>query len=124
MELKESEWAKQGRPVHTYTIPESLRDKSGLVPAKVGMVQLTAEQELLASKLGQYQLLKAQYAATKLSIVEFDGRAVNASSAEVDKFWERVDPRVRNLLLQAYQKLATPSDDEEADFLKSEEVRV
>jgi hypothetical protein len=124
MEMRESEWAKQGRAVHTYTLPDSLRGSLPNMPKKVGLVQLTAEQELMASKIGKFDVMKSQYAATKLSIVEFDGRPVNQGEAEVDKFWERVDSRVRALLLQAYNKLSSPSKEEEDGFFSSETVQV
>lgn len=122
MELRESEWGKQSYPVHTYTIPESLRGEG--VPAKVGMVQLTAGQELTASKVGGMDYTKAQYAAAKMSIVQFDGRPVDAVNAEVDKFWERVDPRVRALILSAYNRLSSPKKEDEDSFFASEAVSV
>lgn len=123
MELRESEWARQSRAVYRYSIPESLRGQQN-VPKKVGMIQLSADQELMASRVGKFDFTKAQYAATKLSIVEFDGRPVDQANAEVDKFWERVDPRVRALLVQAYTKLSSPTKEEEDAFFGSEEASV
>lgn len=111
------------RAVHTFTVPESLRNGNDPNPAKIGMQQLNADQELMASKSGKFDYMKAQYAACKLSIVEFDGKRLPPDET-VDVFWDKADPKLRSLLLQAYNKLSSPSDEEDAAFFKSEEVKV
>jgi hypothetical protein len=111
----DSLFEKTPKTVHTYTIPESLRNGA----AKVGMCELTADQELQASRTGRFDLLKAQYEATKLSIVLLDGKVVNRAEIELDRFWEHASPRVRSLLLQAYNRLSSPSAEETEDFFDS-----
>jgi hypothetical protein len=124
MDTKESEWAKRDRIVFEYNIPESLGGGKGGVPQKVSMTQLTAEQELQASKIGRFDMMKAQYVATKMSIVEMDGKAPDKGGGGLDSFWERCDPRLRSLLLQAYNKISSPTKEEEEGFFGSEVVRV
>lgn len=111
------------RAVHTYTIPDSLRNGSNPNPARIGMVQLNADQELMASKSGKFDYMKAQYAAAKLSIVEFDGQRVPPDGT-VDIWWDKADPKLRSLVLQAYNKLSSPSVEEDESFFGSEEVKV
>ena len=124
MDTKEPEWAKRDRIVFEYNIPESLGGGKGGVPQKVSMTQLTAEQELQASKIGRFDMMKSQYVATKLSIVEMDGKPSDQADGGLDSFWERCDPRVRSLLLQAYNRVSSPSKEEEESFFGSEVVRV
>ena len=124
MESKESSWAKRNRAVYEYSIPESLGGGKAGIPLKVGLVQLTAEQELMASKIGRFDMTKAQYTAAKLSIVEMDGKPTDQADGGIDSFWDKCDPRVRSLMLQAYNKLSSPSKEEEESFFASEVVRV
>jgi hypothetical protein len=113
------------KAIHTYTIPESLRSapNGSPSPTKIGMQQLNADQELMASKTGRFDYMKAQYAAAKLSIVEFDGRKVDPDGT-VDIWWDKADPKLRSLVLQAYNKLSSPSTEEDESFFGSEEMKV
>jgi hypothetical protein len=114
---------RRSRVVHDCTIPETLRG-DGVTPKKITLQQLSAEQELMASRLGRDQYLKSQYAAVKLSIVEMDGKPADHTNGGVDAFWDRTSPKVRALLLTAHNKLSSPSKEEEDSFLKSMTVRV
>lgn len=107
----------------TYVIPESLRD-STKKPAEVSLRQLTADEELQAARAGRFDVLKSQYEATKLMIVAIDGKAVSIADASVDSFWERADPRVRNLLVEAYNRMSSPTRGEQDDFFKSARIEV
>ena len=117
-----SMFERKMRPVHTFTIPESLRSTGG--PTTVTLVELMATQELDASSLGRYNLLKSQYEAVNLSIYALDGKPVDRTGIELDQFWENTNPRVRSLLLQAYNKISSPSDEEHTSFFDSEKVEV
>lgn len=112
------------RETITYTIPESLRDSETKRPSNVTMRALTADEELTASRLGRFDVMKSQYAATKLSIVALDGAPVSTADGSTDAFWERSDPRLRSLILQAYNKLSSPTQAEEDAFFKSATARV
>jgi hypothetical protein len=108
--------------VHTFTIPKTLLWEGG--PAKVGFKPLSSAQELLASKLGRFDVMKSQYEAVKLSLAELDGKAVTNNEGDVDQFWEKAGPKLRTLMLGAYNKMATPSNEEDDSFFKSEAVNV
>jgi hypothetical protein len=124
--LQAIESVKASRLIRQYTLPESLRsdDPSVPRPKTIGMRQLSAEEELMASKIGRVDYMRAQYAATKLSIVEFDGKPIDHGTSALDIFWERSDPKVRSLLLQAYNRLSSPSKEEEDGFFESETAKV
>lgn len=108
------------RGIYTYTLPSTLAN--GV--KSIGLRVLTAEEELRASKAGRFDLNRINYEAVKLSIAEFDGKAIGNAEGEIDKFWNRVDPKVRSLLLQAYNKLTSPSLEETASFFGSEVIKV
>src|SRR5262245_39118273 len=109
------------RPVHEFAIPQSLRN-GGSVPAKVGLRALTADEEIQASKSGRFDLMRTQYEATKRAVCELDGK--QPADGDVDKFWESCGPKLRGLVVQAYNKLSTATTEEEQSFFASETVRV
>jgi len=106
--------------VHEFTVPEKLRNGG---PIKIGMRLLTASEEEAASKMGGFNMFKTQYEAAKRSICELDDKPVEAAKGEVEKFWETAHPRLRSLVLQEYQRLSTPSEEEESSFFASENIR-
>lgn len=118
------ELVKGDRVVYEYTLPESLGGGKGGIPKKVSLAQLTAGQELMASKMGRFDVMKAQYAAAKLSIVALDGSPIDPADGALEAFWEHTDPRIRSLLLQAYNKISSPSREDEESFFGSEKVQV
>jgi len=122
--LKQFDEVKKHRVVREFTLPESLIGKDSIGPRKVALRQLSADEELMASKIGRFDIMRAQYAAAKLSIVELDGKPVHYADTVLEAFWERSDPRVRSLLLQAYNRLSSPTKEEEEDFFGSEVVKV
>lgn len=110
--------ARAAREVHRFTIPPELR--KDLSPTKIGLRLLTAEQELMASKQGKFDVNRINYAAAKLSIIEFDGKYVDNGDSAIDLFWERADPKVRSLILQACTKMSSPTKEQEDSFFASE----
>ena len=110
------------RPTYEYTIPVSLRGEG--IPGKIGMKPLTAEQEIQASKVGGFNLMKAQYEAVKRAVAELDGKPANFADGDVDKLWDVMSPRLRALLVSAYSKMTSASEEEESSFFASEKMLV
>ena len=110
------------RMIHEFTIPETL--KSEALPRVVSLRQLSADLEMTASKLGRYEVMKSQYEAVKLAIFELDGKPANAANGDVDQFWENAGPKLRSLLMQAYNRISAPSNEEEESFFESQKVRM
>lgn len=107
---------------HDFTIPEKLRYEGG--PAVVSLQLLSSDQELIASRLGRFDVLKTQYEAVKLSVGALDGAKADPSTGIVDTFWEKAGPKVRSLLLQAYDRISSPTKEDESSFFLSEKARV
>lgn len=108
--------------LETFAIPPSLQ-VTGLA-TKVSFKLLSSEEEITASRLGQYNVVKAQTEAAKMAIAKLDGKSVDAASGDIDEFWEKGGPKVRSLLLQAYAKISSPTGDEETSFFGSQESSV
>lgn len=118
--------ASRGKALFKYRIPARLRtsDSGQPLPEVITMRTLSADEELQANQIGRFNLLKAQYDAAKRSIVALDGKVVSYPEGEADKFWEAAGPKVRSLILQAYNKAAAPLKEDEDAFFASEEMLV
>jgi len=110
------------RPMFEYTIPTTLRGEG--IPEKISLCPLTAEQEIQASKVGGFNLMKSQYEATKRAIAEVDGKPAKFADGDVDALWNRMSPRLRALLITAYSKMTTASEEEDDSFFASEQMKV
>lgn len=113
------------RMVHVFKFPQSIIDSVEWpeMPKSVGLRQLTAEEEITASKIGKFDLTKTRYEGVKLSICQLGGQKVSNADGAVDKFWDHCGPKVRTLLLQAYDQLSGVKDAEEQNFLGSVEIQ-
>jgi hypothetical protein len=110
------------REKNEYTIPESLRWDGG--PTSIALRSLSAGEEIQASKVGGLDFTKTQYDAVKRAICEADGKPVNYANGEVDKLWEQAGPKMRALFVKAFNKLTSPSEQEDGDFFASRSVKV
>ncbi len=114
--------AQNERVVFTFDIPEKFRNEAAR--ETVGMVKLTGAEEELASRKARNDTTRLAYELVRTSIFKIDGRVINRGNAEGDKLWNRIDPKLRQLLLAAYADLHTPEDDETEDFLESRKEEV
>lgn len=118
--VAEAEAKKSSRPIFEFDLPPSL--SNGYVT--IGMVQLSAREELMSAKRAQGDTHRIALELTKEAIREVDGKRVTTADGTVDDIVEKADPRVRQLMMQAYADIHNPSDQEEAVFLKSRRVKV
>jgi len=113
---------KEARPVYVFKIPEKLSAAVGI--KQLGMVALTGEEELAAFARGKKDNAKLAAELAKTSLVECDGKPLSLGDGSVDTFWKTSDPRIRHLITTAYTKIHAVEDDDESDFLSSQEVRL
>lgn len=113
------------RVVHWYTVPAMLVPDAGGV-TKMGFVELTANEELFATKrcMGDVARLVFELARESLRyVVDASGqRTIYTSDDSVDLLWGSFAPTVRNMALSAYNKLHSTKPEQMADFLDSREV--
>ena len=108
------------RQVYTYTVPVK---QSGKVK-KVGLVELTVQEELMAAKRAQGDSHRLAYELSLQSLREIDGQAVSVGDGSADKAFNEMGPKVRQLVMQAYVKIHGAEDSDAADFLSSQEIKV
>jgi len=118
-EFKDKVTSSVTRPVYTYEVPKHLAN--GIT--SVGLVQLTAHEEMLAAKRASGDTIRMAYEQVKQAIVEVNGERVSVADGSADTALEKMDPKLRNLVMSAHAKLHAPSDDEVNDFLNSRAVR-
>jgi hypothetical protein len=106
---------QQDRVVHRFNVPAS-------VPGEVrsiGMVEITAEEELKAEARCKGAPDKRAQEMAKQSIVEINGETVRIGDGSVDAAWTSMHPKVRTLVASAWVKLNLANDDEVEDFFAS-----
>jgi len=112
--------AKKSRPVHVYKVP------MGVDPSieSVGLVEITSDEELMAEKLAHGDRGRIPIELAKSMISEIDGKRVSQADGSVDSAWERMTPKMRNLITSAYVRLHIPQKEETDSFFASLEVKV
>lgn len=109
------------RLVYWYTVPVELREASGGV-IKLGFVELTANEELFATKRCAGDVARMVFELARESLRFADQRTISTTDETVDELWASFGPSVRNLVLTAYNKLHSTKPEHMADFLDSREV--
>lgn len=118
--VEEAKAARSARPIHMFDIPAGM----GLEVGSIGLVQLTASEELMATKRARGDGIRLAFELAKSSLVEVDERVLNRTDGEADSIWDTMSPKLRQLVLTAYAELHTPQEDMAEVFLKSRRVRV
>jgi hypothetical protein len=111
---------KSARTVHTFTLPDSVLGEV----RSVGLVELTAEEELMATKRARGDHFRLAYELAKQALATVNGARVGVADGSADAAWQGMHPKVRNMVLAAYMQLHTPDEGSTADFLKTVTVQV
>jgi hypothetical protein len=109
------------RPVHRFKVPKESGE--GTI-SSVGLVQLTITEEQQIGDAHAGKRTGLPLALAKATLVEVDGKAVTDANDSREIAWATMPPKVRSLVLMAYNKLHLPNDGDVDAFLLSEEVVV
>lgn len=109
------------RVIHTFKIPETLASHG---VKEIGLVELTMEEELLATRRSRGDAVRLAYEYAKECLRVVDGKTVRTVDGSADKVWGALHPKVRQLVIRAYGVLHQPKMEEDSAFLESHEVRV
>lgn len=112
---------KQSRAVNLFTVPPSVKAEAGI--SEVGLVTLTADDELMAYQRGRKDGSKIALELAKASLVEADGKPLSLADGSADSFWLRIHPKLRQLVMEAYSELHAVEPEESQSFLGSRKVR-
>lgn len=105
----------QDRVIHRFTVPNSIPGDI----RSVGMVEMTAEEELRAEQRCKGASDKRAQEMTKQTLVEVNGQPVNLGDGSVERAWSAMHPKLRTLLATAWVKLHLAEDSEVDDFFAS-----
>jgi len=112
---------KNQRPVYVYTVPSNL---GGEDFKTIGLVQLTAHEEMMAAKRSNGDPIKLAYEQVMQAIVEVNGEKVGVANGSADRAFNTMGPMLRNLVMTAHAKLHAPPEGDVELFLDSREVRL
>jgi hypothetical protein len=111
---------KAGRAINTFKVPSSI----GGSVLSVGLVELTADEEMMAEKRAGADRPRVAVELSKQALAEVNGKPVNLTDGSADTAWNSLPAKVRTLVITAYTRLHIPSDEEMGGFFASMEVRV
>lgn len=113
--------ASKDRPLHVFSIPESLH---AFGVKELGIIEMTLEEELLCAKRSRNDQIRLVAEYAKECLREVDGKAVRMTDGSAERALNSMHPKVRQLLFRAYQQLHQTKPEEDAGFLLSHEVRI
>jgi hypothetical protein len=117
--------ADEDRVIYWFDIPQSIQMALGI--EKVGMIELTSGEELMATKRCQQDPIRLAFELAKESVRFVNDDAVNTGDGSADAFWSRRGQgmsKLRQLVLGAYGSIHNPIQDEVQAFLKSRRMQV
>ena len=117
--IEEATAAKATRAVYEYKVPSHVAN--GV--EKVGLIKLTAREEIMATCLARNDAIRLAYELAKASLVELNGELIDKTNGDDDVAWEKMDPQVRDLVMSAYGDLHTLPVEVTESFLASRTVR-
>lgn len=108
------------RAHHVYDVPKNA--EAGFT--SVTLVELTAEEELQATRRARGDVVRVAYELAKQCLVAVDGKHIGLEDGTVDEAWAKMGPKLRTLIMTAYAELHTPAESDAGNFLKSRRVRL
>lgn len=113
--------SQSNRPVHIYEVSPELSDGCGVT--SIGLVELTADEELMAAKRTRDDSMKLGFELIKQSMAEINGATVSLADGTTDRAWNTMSAKLRHVLLQAWHEIHKAKEEVEKGFLKSRRVR-
>ena len=110
--------ATSGKVVYTYQVNNDLHPDI----ETVGLSELTAEDEISATRRARGDQIRLAFELAKQSLREVNGEQVRLSDGSADKAWNSLGARLRNLVLQAFTEIHTPEEGVVDSFRASRKV--
>ena len=111
------------RPIYEYKLSAKLAGQCEHVKESVGLVKLTADEEMRAAERSGTNIGKLASELASACLKEVDGHELDVSKGEDVIVWNRMLPEIRSLVTTAYAKLHNAEPEEVADFLASVEIK-
>lgn len=108
------------RPLYVFQIPAAYAS----TVKSFGLVEITADEELLAAKLAGSDRMKIAHLLASFSLREVDGKPVSFGDGSSEAAFRKMAPKERNLLMTAYADIHTVSEEAAAGFLKARTTKL
>lgn len=103
------------RTIHRFSVPESIPGEV----RSVGLVELTAEDELRVEQRCKGDRDRRAAELVKTSLVEVNGKRVSVHDGSVSNLWNEMPSKVRTLINTAWIRLHMATDQELDTFFES-----
>lgn len=103
--------------------PMRLPDGSALLIKSVLVRRLRAQDEVLAARRVGRDAARMVFELCQIAFAGVNGKRFDDGVSEGDAVWAVLDPRIRSLLMSAYQELNSAKETQQASFLKSCRVK-
>lgn len=111
--------------VFTYEIPKSLqKTQSGRVFTTVGIRELRPLDEIAAAERCGGNAIRLAFELAFEALTEVNGKPVDRGGGGAEKDWRDMGPKLRNLVLTAYNAEFSVDKDDTDAFLKSRKLSV
>lgn len=114
---------KRQRPRFTYDIPKDVRTFEA-DPSTITLTPVTVEEEKMAIQAARANNTQVDHELLKLSLVEADGRPLDWAGGVRDDVFEGASPKVRQLMIEAWQDVNTPTREQTKSFLASRRAKL
>lgn len=124
-ELAAGERTRASRPQYMFEVPPEIAKMTGIT--SVGMVELTAGEELMAAERARGSQFRLGLEVAKESLRSINGKPVNTGDGSIDVVWDSQREGMsylRQLVLAAYTDIHNPKVEDLKAFLRSRTVRV
>lgn len=106
------------RTKYTYNVPPTAE----VATQTVTLVELTAEEEMMATRRARSDQIRLVFELVKASLIAIDGVELKSTDGSLDRVWDKLHPKVRSFIMQAYNQVHAPRDEDVTTFLASRQV--
>jgi len=115
---------KRDRAIYVFDLPDGIRGQDSFIKESVGLVKLELAEEIRAGDRAGANMASMAYNMAKIALVEIDGRPLNKADGEDDRVFDKCDPQIRQLIMEAHAELSTPMVGASKKFLASRRMKV
>lgn len=115
---------QRARIVWTYDVPEEAQGDDPDKVTTVGIVELTAQEEVWASKRSGGNSAGLAFELWKQSLAEVNGKPVTIGDGSADIWAAKFSSKLRTLIMTAYADINTPTDGGFDSFRKSRRAKI
>jgi len=110
------------RAKYTYTL--SPKDSEELNVKTITLVELTADEEVMAAKRARNEPVRLAWELAKEALRGIDDKVLSTADGTADTAWEKLHPKVRSLLMQGYNELHNTTPESVTSFLTSRQTEI